>query len=347
MGIEPQFKSKSQSNAAANPWLEWVRDSTGTEGSDSLFSLGQTPRSSRDSHRNFRRSQTEAQPARTWRRVWRCLNPQYLAQTLFLIGLTLAVVISLITGRWTQWIHPRYLTFLGLAVPILLAMAYAVATRSFEGLGRLRKSALVTLALPVLALYFLWRPVYSETIRLEPYEEVGLGRAQDFQSFGGLTVGGAAGADLLGDPAEKIPNVAGSIAIDGAHYAAWLAEVIARPQAYEGKTYTFLSRLDPSPFDPEGSDFLAGRPVMMCCAADAQALGLYAQKTEAVSGHIGQWAYVTATVKQGPGGHPAFPAEQGARLEIQSVTPAPTPKSIFAYYYGSLKIPTDVMKAED
>ena len=112
---------------------------------------------------------------------------------------------------------------------------------------------------------------------------------------------------------------------------------------YVGKTYTYLGRISQEPELP-ADKFLPGRPIMFCCAADAKNMGLLADMQPKIKAKLGQWVYVTAKIVKRKGGDPLNPSEEAAMLKIIDLTDAPTPVNIYAYYYGTVKVPTEVNK---
>lgn len=246
---------------------------------------------------------------------------------------------GLYQNRFSQWVHPRYHWVLLAAVPALVLVLVAWFGRLREYRPRHSLWSEGIWLLPLVALFLLQRPSEANW-NLQPYQAAVQSVSQTPAGAMGLTSGLAGDPSRsTSDPAEQVPKVSGSISIDASLYASWLASVTAEPERYENRVYTFLSRFDPNPFDPQGRNFLPGRPVMLCCAADAQALGLYAEQTEESRAHMGEWVYVTGRVILGQGAMPQHPEERGAKLEILEIQSAPKPQSIYAYYYGMRDLP--------
>lgn len=273
------------------------------------------------------------------RRFLRLLNLEILIQLVLLALIFAWLLYSLVTGNYREWIHPRYAKFLWLSLPLLAGGFVMQAQRLTEARPHPRLAGYAWFLLPIMAIFLLQRPIYGTDIQLERYNESGLNG-----QFYGAATGGGGGAAIGSDPAEKLPHVSGSIPIDAAHYASWLAQVIREPKQFAGKTFTFLARIAENPANPNGDDFLPGRPVMFCCAADAQPLGLLAKKLDNVDSRLGEWVYVTGKVVLEKGGNAQYPNELGPKLQILKLESAQSPKNIYAYYYGEMKLDLTPMK---
>lgn len=288
------------------------------------------------------------------------LNGRIALQIVIMAVLAILFIYMVATGNYKKYIHPRYLPFLWLSIFILLGGIVAQAARINEVNLRFRLNGFLWVLIPLFAAFFAYTPAPTESIGLERYDEqvAGSGNQSTLNLTGAQgatgTGSGAAGMNGTGDgagltdqagtdQAEVLPKIKGSINIDSAHYASWLVEMMTNTDKYVGKTYTYLGRISQEPELP-ADKFLPGRPIMFCCAADAKNMGLLADMQPKIKAKLGQWVYVTAKIVKRKGGDPLNPSEEAAMLKIIDLTDAPTPVNIYAYYYGTVKVPTEVNK---
>lgn len=270
---------------------------------------------------------------------WKRLNLEIAWQMIVYLLIFGVILYGLLSGSYIQFIHPRYKNYLIVALLLLPAMIVAQAPRLWQANLKPRLRTYLWFIFPLFFCFFLWRP---EMQGLALVKEGGIA-VDDVEAAGqingqGILVGGFAASQGGTDPAEEVPTVEGAIPIDHLHYAAWLLDLNQNPQKYVGKSYTYLARLD-KPLAAGEAAFLPGRPVMLCCAADTQSLGVPAKLNAAVEPLLGSWAYVTGKIYMGRGIDPRFPDEEGAWLDITDVQPAAAPQNSFAYYFGSVEIP--------
>ena len=97
--------------------------------------------------------------------------------------------------------------------------------------------------------------------------------------------------------AEDLPYDmhADPIVLEGLDYAIWFQDVMEHPDWYEGRSVSFAAQVLRSGM-PEGT-FLAGRPIMGCCANDIRVFG-YPCRCGA-SLQDGEWLRITARVSTG------------------------------------------------
>lgn len=118
------------------------------------------------------------------------------------------------------------------------------------------------------------------------------------------------------------------IHIQDRDYAFWYQDLNEEMKSYQGKTVRFKARVA-LPSDLKAGEFVAGRHMMNCCAADISFAGLIAEGNSTPIQN-GEWVELTAgiTLKR----HRAY-GTVGPVLTVKSVEPASPPEEEVATFY--------------
>lgn len=271
-------------------------------------------------------------------KFWKFFNVQALFQTLLLTFFFVFLSFLVWTKRYLFYIHPRYEWILWLSLPLLALGIFQSVQAMKRKVFYQGKKTLYAFALPfLLVLLSLDMPQFSQ-IGLKPYRENVITQVSGIENLENTNSSGA--LVISNDPVERLPSVSGSIKIDTSDYAAWLSEVLSQPDAYVGKNFTFLGRINESPYAEKGQALL-GRPVMLCCAADSQNLGFFASLPSELKSSQGHWYYFTVKVQKKEQSENQT-AEPKVYVDIVSYTRAGQPASVFAFYFGTKAINTEV-----
>jgi putative membrane protein len=130
------------------------------------------------------------------------------------------------------------------------------------------------------------------------------------------------------DMSEKYKGavVDGATVIDDDYFASWYYDTYDHLKDFVGKRYQYLAQVYPS--DDFGKNrFLAGRYIMVCCAADAAGYGIICEND--ISGDLkeNEWITVTGTIAEYD--------YQGTKIPMLTdtvITKAKAPKEEYVYY---------------
>lgn len=262
---------------------------------------------------------------------------QALTQAIFLAFLSILCLFLLVTRQYQLFLHPRYEGVLWCSLPLLLLACWKEIEQVRKPLFFKNYRFLPTFLFPCVLLFLSLPFPFQNQVGLTPYTETivdksGLALEEN-------TALASSPWLISQDPVETLPKVSGSIRITTKDYAAWLSKVLSEPSTYVGKQFTFLARINESVYAKEDY-FLLGRPVMLCCAADSQNLGLFARLPEALKAEKGQWYYITAKVVQGQG--TTTTQGESVVLEVLQYSKSKTPASTFAFYFGNQVVNEEV-----
>ena len=129
---------------------------------------------------------------------------------------------------------------------------------------------------------------------------------------------------------EQLPYDINSdvIEIDDADYGIWYMDVSERPEVYQGKTVKFKGQVLKNKYFKD-KNFVPGRQVMTCCAADLQFIGYISYYDHISSLENKQWVTVTATIKYE---FQMAYKKKGPVLYVSEVVPAEAPKEEMVYF---------------
>lgn len=129
---------------------------------------------------------------------------------------------------------------------------------------------------------------------------------------------------------EQLPYEINSdiIEIDDADYGIWYMDVSERPEVYQGKTVKFKGQVLKNKYFKD-KNFVPGRQVMTCCAADLQFIGYISYYDHISSLENKQWVTVTATIKYE---FQMAYKKKGPVLYVSEVVPAEAPQEEMVYF---------------
>ena len=129
---------------------------------------------------------------------------------------------------------------------------------------------------------------------------------------------------------EQLPYDINSdvIEIDDADYGIWYMDVSERPEVYQGKTVKFKGQVLKNKYFKD-KNFVPGRQVMTCCAADLQFIGYISYYDHISSLENKQWVTVTATIKYE---FQMAYKKKGPVLYVSEVVPVEAPQEEMVYF---------------
>ena len=129
---------------------------------------------------------------------------------------------------------------------------------------------------------------------------------------------------------EQLPYDINSdvLEIDDADYGIWYMDVSERPEVYQGKTVKFKGQVLKNKYFKD-KNFVPGRQVMTCCAADLQFIGYISYYDHISSLENKQWVTVTATIKYE---FQMAYKKKGPVLYVSEVVPAEAPQEEMVYF---------------
>ena len=129
---------------------------------------------------------------------------------------------------------------------------------------------------------------------------------------------------------EQLPYDINSdiIELDDADYGIWYMDVSERPEVYQGKTVKFKGQVLKNKYFKD-KNFVPGRQVMTCCAADLQFIGYISYYDHISSLENKQWVTVTATIKYE---FQMAYKKKGPVLYVSEVVPAEAPQEEMVYF---------------
>ncbi len=135
-------------------------------------------------------------------------------------------------------------------------------------------------------------------------------------------------AIVYDDMSDKYKGVEidGATVINDDNFAAWYYDTYDYLSDFTGKRYRFLAQVYPT--DEFGENrFLAGRYIMVCCAADASGYGLVCENDISGSLKENEWITVTGTIQEYD--------YQGSKIPMLTdtvITKAKAPREEYVYF---------------
>lgn len=235
-------------------------------------------------------------------------NSELIFQALICFMLSVLFVYTLISGKASNYIHPRLFGFLWFAAGFLFVIG--VVTLRYSSIPKHNTKPLksILLVIPVLtALLIPTGAVQSQAISFG----ISAGNTRDSltsqssassQDKGTVIPDTTTNKDDIGiEVSSSSSNVPGEdengvITVTDEQFASWYQDINENMKKYEGKTLKMKGQVfRMSTFG--ASEFVPARYAMVCCAADLQPCGVLCRSSAASQYQDGEWLWVTGEIK--------------------------------------------------
>lgn len=272
--------------------------------------------------------------------AWCRVNLNTVFQALTLCGYSILFLLLLKTGLVKNYLHPRMIPYVAFAALAFLLMVFSLF-RSFKKHERRFKLAPVILfALPLFLAFFVQpSPSSVSSLHFSNNKIVGISARH--------TVSGKRSTILSSGSQQKLrPNqkavkttsafgapvtliiTDNTISMDDANIISWVNELNSHPDHYAGFKIDYTGSVYKSGDGLHSNQFVPGRNMMWCCAADIQMIGILCQYDQTPELRENNWVHVTGTL--------ATSTYQGAKVPMivnPTVEPAPAPQADYVYPY--------------
>ena len=285
------------------------------------------------------------------------INPEVLIKAVILLSYSALFIVLVVTKRIGDYLHPRLIPYLIFAAMAFLLMTYSL----LQDFNRPRRRFSAVPYLIFLLPLILAATVPAKAAGGSPAQLGGTGivgmpsgltavpaaptdAAQPSPDSGvSSTGGGDPSPDSGADGLQLQPNqqavysktpfgasvvlifTDNTIVADDKNFVSWLSELDGNPEKYAGMKIEYVGYVYKS--DEFGSDeFVAGRDMMWCCAADVQMIGCLCRYDKTSELQASDWVKVSGTLGTAVWRDAVIPV-----ITDTEVTPVPAPDEAYVY----------------
>lgn len=270
------------------------------------------------------------------------INLRAAIQIAVLVGFSALFLYMLKTGEITNYLHPRMIPFVLFAAVAFLLMTIPLFKTLKKRERRVSVMPVFIFALPlVLACAVPGKAVTGSSLTFSNAKIMGIpasrqaplsGAGQNFRKAAASPAPGSAKAAVKLGPNQTAVTATSpygtqiTLIITNNTIVSWVNELNTHPARYAGKKIEYTGSVFKSGSGFKSDEFVPGRDMMWCCAADIQLIGILCRYDWTSELKENCWVKVTGTL--------AVSTYQGAKVPLivrPSVIPAPKPEAAYVY----------------
>lgn len=236
----------------------------------------------------------------------RKINSELLLEALLCFVFSLLLLYALVSGRVSQYVHPRINGYLWFSAAALLLFSILLLPGAFVPKHNAQPGRYLLFLIPILSVLLIPAgTVESKSVSFGGVSAAGAAAysAGTSSQDKGTVIPDSAPSDDLGiDTASSAPSLPqagtdGIITIQDEQFAKWYQDISQNMDEYNGKTLKFKGQV----FRMNGfarDEFVPARYAMVCCTADLQPCGILCRGGGDVSKYQeNDWVWVTGKIK--------------------------------------------------
>lgn len=233
------------------------------------------------------------------RRRW---NPELLLETAICFSLSVLLLYALISGRVSDYVHPRMNGFLWFSACALFVISIALFSTSCTPKHNAKPSRFFLFLIPVFAAIV----IPAGTVQSNAVSFGNTGSPGAVPNAGGTVsqTGGASAASSQSETGVDAPvkpslpqeDANGLITISDEQYSVWYQDINRDMKSYAGKTLKFKGQV----FRMKGfatNEIVPVRYAMVCCTADLQPCGILCRGNGVSAYKNDDWVMITGKIK--------------------------------------------------
>lgn len=236
----------------------------------------------------------------------RRVNPESLLEALLCFVFALLLLNALISGRVSQYVHPRINGYLWFSAAALLLFSVLLLPGAFVPKRNARPGRYLLFLIPVLSVLLIPAgTVESKSISFGGVSATGAAAysAGTSSQDNGTIIPDSVPSDDLGiDTASSSPSLPqvgtdGTVTIQDEQFAKWYQDINQDMEKYDGKTLKFKGQVFRMGNFAK-NEFVPARYAMVCCTADLQPCGILCRSGGDISKYQeNNWVWVTGKIK--------------------------------------------------
>ncbi|MBU5256290.1 TIGR03943 family putative permease subunit [Tissierella praeacuta] len=261
------------------------------------------------------------------------INLEIILKLVFLFGFTAFYFITIKENTVSNYVHPRIIPYMCFAMISFLFIALFMVSEIF----RIRKKntqidRYIIFLLPVLTAFILPpKSIVFSSDKLsniksvdrkisKTYEENEIDKSTSSEIF-------SIYSDIIDDKESSIYLEDGKIILNEDNFINWIDELYINSDRYEGNTIELIGFvLKNNEF--KQNEFVIARSMMVCCAADTQAIGFLCNYDKASQLEEGSWIKINGEINIIDNDDDRIPL-----IDIQSIKGVDKPENEFIYPY--------------
>lgn len=281
----------------------------------------------------------------------RSYNMDAAFKAVVLLGFAMFFFLTIRSGQVLKYVHPRNVPVIKFAILAMVVVSVFLIHEVFKP-QRLKGSSMPLLffAVPLFLAFLL--PVQSFGSSSIAYEDLSLGGTSQYVDKSELntaysdesvsyednnmdtysdeenlnTIDSNTIDSSTVDAAEnKFELIDGTVIVDDDHYVAWMQEIYENMDKYIGKKIEVTGFV----YKDEqfaANEFVSGRMMMVCCAADMQTIGFLCRSNQTAALKADAWIKVYGTIEKGE-----FDGSDMTTIEVVHIENTEKPEVEYVY----------------
>ncbi|QAT50529.1 TIGR03943 family protein [Caproiciproducens sp. NJN-50] len=225
----------------------------------------------------------------------RKINPEVLLEALICLSLSVLLLYALISGRASEYVHPRINGYLWFSSCALFVISLLLLSGSLRPRHNARPARFLLFLIPIFSVLLI--PAGAVQSRAVSFGSTAAAQSAAPPS-GKSAAASSQAVSTTGPSSSALPqeDASGVTSISDEQFAAWYQDINKDMEKYEGKTLRFKGQV----FRMDGfakNEIVPVRYAMVCCTADLQPCGILCRSGEASQYKDNDWVWVTGKVK--------------------------------------------------
>ncbi|MDD3393134.1 MAG: TIGR03943 family protein [Anaerotignum sp.] len=286
----------------------------------------------------------------------RSYNMDAAFKAVVLLGYALFFFLTIRSGQVLKYVHPRNVPVIKFAVLAMVLISIFLIHEVFKP-QRMKESSIPLLFFAVPLLFAFLMPAQSVSSASIAYEDLSLGGTSKYADKSELnmeysdesvayednnlevysdeenlntidsnTMDSATLDSSTVDAAEKkFELIDGTVIVDDDHYVAWMQEIYDNMDKYIGKKIEVTGFVYKDEQFVE-NEFVSGRMMMVCCAADMQTIGFLCRYNQTAELKADEWIKVYGTIEKGE-----FDGSDMTTIEVEHIENTEKPEVDYVY----------------
>ncbi len=262
------------------------------------------------------------------------LNLDIMIKTLILLGFSVFYLKIILNNQILIYVHPRIIPFAIFGMISMFIIALFLITNCFHNnKKKIKFKNYVIFILPLIMVFFMQNVnanSITKTNDINPNENSNSGPSEnsnitssdsDYEIYSGKTE--SDGQGIVDKKQLDIKN--NIIEVNQKNFVFSLDEILGNPDKYEGKEIEIAGFVYRNK-DLKKNEFIIGRFMMVCCAADMQIAGITCDNNNLESYSNNTWVKVKGKIKKD-----TYDGEVDPLIVIEHIEKDPNPDTSYVY----------------
>lgn len=249
-------------------------------------------------------------------------NANAFIEIFILFGFAAFFITTIAIGTVSRYMHPRNIPYMIFAAIVMIIIGILLINEMYkkrnteDRKGRIKISLLIFFVIPMIMAFTI--PPQQFNVKAQNVSDIQLA----------TNVGDTNNTNVNEESEMNCPMENGKILMDSEHYSYCLNEIYSNLDLYKGKEVEAIGFVFKDDQQFSDTNFVVGRLMMVCCAADMQTVGLLCHYDKAKDLQSDSWVRVIGAI-----GKTQTEGQTIPLIEVESVENVSKPEQDYIYPY--------------